>query len=128
MQDKKFNKKPSPTNQFKHLFNAYARWFNLRHNRISSLFEKNYERIEVANEKQLKNLILYIHNNPVKHGFVESILEYPWTSYLELISLEPTKLKRDEVLDYFDNVENFKFVLSLYSEKPEEKIRDFIIE
>lgn len=38
--DKRFSKKPSPTQQFKHLFNAYSRWFNLRHPRRGSLFEK----------------------------------------------------------------------------------------
>ncbi|OFX25640.1 MAG: hypothetical protein A2041_03140 [Bacteroidetes bacterium GWA2_31_9b] len=128
IQDKRFKQKPTPTNQFKHLFNAYARWFNNRHDRISSLFEKNFERKLVNNERQFVNLIVYIHNNPVKHGFTESILEYPWMSYFELISQKPTKLKREEVLGYFDNVENFKFVHSLYSEKQEEKIKDFIIE
>ncbi|MDX9696104.1 MAG: hypothetical protein RBT49_09960 [Bacteroidales bacterium] len=128
VQDKKFNKKPTPTNQFKHLFNAYTRWFNISHDRISSLFEKNFKRKVITNEKQLKNLIVYIHNNPVNHGFAESILEYPWTSYLELITQEPTILKRGQVLGYFDNVENFKFVHSLYSEKQVEMINDFIVE
>jgi hypothetical protein len=92
------------------------------------LFEKNFKRKVITNEKQLKNLIVYIHNNPVNHGFAESILEYPWTSYLELITQEPTILKRGQVLGYFDNVENFKFVHSLYSEKQVEMINDFIVE
>ncbi|MGE0089953.1 MAG: hypothetical protein AB7S50_10835 [Bacteroidales bacterium] len=51
IQDKRFKQKPTPTNQFQHLFNAYARWFNIRHDRISSLFEKNFERKPVNNER-----------------------------------------------------------------------------
>lgn len=128
VQDKKFNKKPTPTNQFKHLFNAYTRWFNISHDRISSLFEKNFKRKVITNEKQLKNLIVYIHNNPVNHGFADSIIEYPWTSYLELISQKPTILKRGQVLGYFDNVENFKFVHCLDTETLEGKKQDFIID
>ncbi|MCK5079539.1 MAG: transposase, partial [Bacteroidales bacterium] len=69
--DKELIKKPVPIQQFKHLFNAYSRWFNIRHNRRGSLFEKNYERKLINNQKQFTNLIVYIHNNPVKHGFVE---------------------------------------------------------
>lgn len=108
--DERFKKKPSPTQQFKHLFNAYSRWFNLKHQRRGSLFEKNYERKEISNEKYFSRLILYIHNNPVHHGFVKDFLEYPWTSYETIISEKPTKLKRQEVIHYFDDLENFKYL------------------
>ncbi|MCK5029484.1 MAG: hypothetical protein KAR57_07615 [Bacteroidales bacterium] len=74
------------------------------------MFEKNYERKLVKNKKQLINLILYIHNNPVKHGFVEDNVEYPWTSYTSLVSEELTILKRKQVVEYFEDLENFKYL------------------
>jgi len=107
---KDFNNKPDPTQQFKHLFNAYARWFNLKHARRGSLFEFNYKRKPVENIKQLINLILYIHCNPVNHGFVDQIIEYPWTSYQSFLSKEPSLVNKQEVLNYFDDLENFKYV------------------
>ena len=121
-----FTSKPTPSMQFKHLFNAYARWFNLRNKRSGSLFEKNFERKWVDNEKYFKTLITYIHNNPVKHGFVEHTLEYPWTSYLSVGSSKPTKLMRDEVMAYFGNTESFTHVHN--EQVDEELIEHFIIE
>ena len=52
--------------------------------------------------------MLYIHNNPVHHGFCEHPLEYPWSSYLSCISVKPTILKRDETIGWFDTEANFK--------------------
>ena len=102
-----FKKKPSPEKMLQHLCNAYAKWFNVKHKRTGALLEHPYERIEVSNEDYLKQLIIYIHNNPVKHGFCEHSAEYGWTSYLSLVSVKPTKLVRDTVMGWFDNKANF---------------------
>ncbi|HKK81941.1 MAG TPA: hypothetical protein VJ909_06825, partial [Prolixibacteraceae bacterium] len=56
----------------------------------------------------LKRLIIYIHQNPVHHGFCEHPVEYGWSSYLSCISMKPTKLMRNEVIGWFDNEANFK--------------------
>ncbi|MFZ4398730.1 MAG: transposase [Bacteroidales bacterium] len=92
------------------LFNAYTKAFNKRHNRHGSLFEKNFKRKLIKNEIYLKQLLLYIHNNPVHHGFCEHPMEYNWSSYLSCISLKPTKLKRNNIIGWFDDLENFKSV------------------
>ena len=103
-----FNKKPVPRNMLKHMFNAYAQWFNKRHNRSGQLLKHNYDKKLVSNVHYLKRLIIYVHNNPVKHGFCEHPVEYGWTSYLSLISIKPTKLSRERVLGWFDDKANFK--------------------
>lgn len=114
-QKNNFRKKPIPENMFQHLFLTYAKRFNKKHNRTGSLIEHPFKRIHVDNEKYLKRLILYIHNNPVKHGICNSTVEYPWTSYLSIISNKPTKLSRDFVIDLFDSKANYR---SLH-EKPD---------
>lgn len=96
------------TNQFSHFFNAYTQAINKRHKRTGSLFEKNFERIQVSNEKYFRNLIYYIHNNPVHHGFTENMNDYPWSSYASIISTKPTKLQRNRVIEIFDDVNNYK--------------------
>ena len=96
-----------PSKQFGHLFNAYTQAINKKQNRTGSLFEKPFERKRVASEKYLQNLIYYIHNNPVHHGFTKTIYEYPWSSYGSIISDKPTNLKRDEVLEIYGSKENF---------------------
>ena len=52
--------------------------------------------------------MLYIHNNPVHHGFTEYADEYQWSSYLTCISKMSTNLKRDTVIEWFEDIPNFK--------------------
>ncbi len=103
-------KKPKPSEQFKHLFSAYTMWFNKKYKRKGSLFSKNFERIRITNEIYYSNLIVYIHNNPVKHGFANHTSNYPWSSYLTVVSTKNTKLKRDDVISHFETIENFKYM------------------
>ena len=94
--------------QFSNLFNAYTKAFNKKYKRTGSLFESNFRRILINDESYFKNMVVYIHKNPVYHGFCEHILDYPWSSYLSCISFKSTKLKRKTVIGWFDNVANFK--------------------
>jgi REP element-mobilizing transposase RayT len=97
----------NPSRQFSHLFNAYTQSVNKRHNRTGSLFEATFERKLVTSERYFKQLIFYIHNNPVHHGFVTDMKLYPWSSYGTIISDKPTKLKRNETIEMYGNIENF---------------------
>ncbi|MBU0765959.1 MAG: transposase [Bacteroidetes bacterium] len=102
--------------QFSNFFNAYAKAFNKRYNRTGSLFERPVKRIEVDNIHYFKELVLYIHHNPQKHCFTENYKDYPWSSYGSVVSLKPTKLKRDKVIGWFNDVGNFITVHSGYRE------------
>ena len=94
--------------QFSNLFNAYTKAFNKKYNRTGSLFEHTFKRKPINKEAYLKQVILYIHNNPVHHGFCSHPVEYPWSSYLSCISMKPTKLRREAVMGWFDNEANFR--------------------
>jgi REP element-mobilizing transposase RayT len=106
---KHIQKKPVPYRQFSHLFNAYAKWFNLKYDRTGSLFEKNFERKEVVEENYLKHLVYYIHHNPIHHHFTHSFSGYSWTSYNAYLENKQTFLKKEIVIDWFDDLENFIF-------------------
>jgi len=117
-------KKYKPENQFSHLFNSYAQAFNKRFDRTGSLFQHPFKRKLIDNEHYLKQVILYIHNNPRHHGFCSHPIEYPWSSYLTCISVKPTRLRRKEVLGWFDSEANFRQV---HNEKIEiEKIERWL--
>lgn len=96
-----------PFRQFSHLFNAYTQAINKKHHRTGSLFEKSFERKLVTSEKYFQQLIFYIHNNPVHHGFVKQMSLYPWSSYSSIISDKPTLMKRDEILSLFGSKADF---------------------
>ena len=104
--------------QFSKLFNSYAQAFNKRIGRRGNLFQRPFKRKIIENDQYLKQVILYIHNNPVHHGFCEQPIEYPWSSYLTCVSIKPTKLRRDKVIGWFDNQANFKY---LHEQKVEVK-------
>lgn len=95
---------------FSHLFNAYAMYFNNKNSRHGPLFERPFKRKLIDDERYFQQLILYIHNNPVHHGFCDHPIEYGWSSYLTCVSDLTTKLKREETLEFFQNKENFIFM------------------
>ena len=97
-------KKGTPSRQFSHLFNAYARYFNIKYSRTGGLFETPFRRIKIDTEKYFRRLVYYIHNNPVKHGFAEHILDWGWSSYLTIVSVQPTRLSRETVLAHIAGV------------------------
>ena len=50
-----------------------------------------------------------IKNYPVHHRFCNDPSDYPWSSYKTCITLQPTKLKRDAVIGWFNDVGNFQY-------------------
>ena len=101
------SKIPAPHKHIAHLFNSYARYFNTRYEGSGSLFERPFNRKKVPTESYLRNVILYIHDNAVHHGFCNHTLEYPWSSYISFLSDKQTKIKRKEVIALFRNKQNF---------------------
>ena len=70
-----------PTCAFAAMFTAYAKAINKAYGRTGRLFSEHFGRIEVTSERYFTNLILYIHLNPQKHGFVKDFRDWPWSSY-----------------------------------------------
>ena len=100
--------------QFSNLFNSYSKAVNSTYNRHGSLFQRPFKYKEVTDEAFLSQLILYIHYNPVKHGFVNDILDWPYSSihlftekrlFAYLTEMEHAK---QEILDWFGDVRQFE--------------------
>jgi hypothetical protein len=92
---------------FSNFFNSYAKAINRAYHRSGALFQKKFGRIEVASNRYFLALIHYIHFNPQKHGFVDDFRTYPYSSYSAMLSAQPTRLKRDEVLGWFGGAGGF---------------------
>jgi len=104
-------KEAKPAHQcFSNLFNAYSKAFNKKYKRHGSLFERPFKRKLIDNKNYLRRVIVYTHDNPVHHRFVHHTLEWPWSSYITIFSSEPTKIKRENVINLFGDIENFKYV------------------
>lgn len=101
---------PDATNHFAHMFNSYAKNFNTKYERHGSLFEHSFKRKEINHEKYFTQLIIYIHNNPVKHGFAEHPMEWGWSSYLHYLSDDPKSIAFKYAIEQFGDKINFKYL------------------
>jgi putative transposase len=115
-----------PSRQFGHLFNAYAKAFNKLYGRTGSLFEHPFHRIEVETDAHFQSLVVYIHRNPQKHGFVDDFRTWPYSSYQALISRQPTRVQREAVLEWFGGLDSV--LVSHTSDVREDTIRSIMLE
>ncbi len=102
--------------RFSDFFNAYAKAINKRYNRTGSLFQERFRRKLIMEEDYLTDVILYIHTNALKHGFVPASELYPHTSYASFLSERPTHLPRQKVLELFGSREAFIAAHRQYTE------------
>ncbi|MFM9944439.1 MAG: transposase, partial [Bacteroidia bacterium] len=93
--------------QFANLFSSYTQSYNKVFNREGSLYNPNFKHKKVDNDAYFTKLVHYIHANPVDHGFVSSIEDWPYSSYNSFLSDKKTLLKREDVLDWFYGKEDF---------------------
>ena len=98
----------SPSQQFGILFNAYAKAINSAYGRTGSLFQKPFGRVAVRSQAHLLRLVTYIHRNPEKHGFVDDFRQWPYSSYQAAISTSPTRVRREDLVEWFGGLEGLK--------------------
>jgi len=99
--------KTNTSQAFSNFFNSYSKAINKQQNRHGSLFEKPFRRKHVTNTRYLANLVFYIHANPQLHGIVDDFRMYPWSSYERMLRTVPSKLQKEEVLQWFSSADNY---------------------
>jgi len=70
------------------LLTGYALSFNRRHRRHGHLFQNRYKSILCEEDRYLRQLVTYIHLNPMRARVVENVKalrEYPYTGYSALM-------------------------------------------
>ncbi|MFT6336153.1 MAG: hypothetical protein ACJATI_002909 [Halioglobus sp.] len=80
---------------------------NNKHNRVGPLFKQGVKRGALNSYRTFEQQMHYIHLNPVHHFLITKIENWPYGSYISIISDIKTQLPRLEVLDKFEGVENF---------------------
>jgi len=101
------NKVKEPSQYFSNLFNAYTRGVNTATQRTGALFERPFERIPITSESYFLRLVVYIHQNPQKHNFVEDFRDWNYSSYHELLADFPTRLQRAKMMELFGSRQDF---------------------
>ncbi|MGN6491819.1 MAG: transposase [Agriterribacter sp.] len=92
---------------FKRFFQSYALAFNKVHNRTGNLFYKPFKRVQINDNSHFAQAVIYIHANPVKHNIIKDFSKYYWSSWNSYMSNTPSKLLREEVLEWFGGKDAF---------------------
>jgi len=87
------------------LLTGYAVTYNLRHHRHGHLFQNRYQSIVCDEEVYFRELVRYIHLNPLRSHLVASLSEldrYPWCGHAVLMGrMKNSWQGRDYVLSWF---------------------------
>jgi REP element-mobilizing transposase RayT len=100
------------------LLTGYAGWFNKKYRRHGQLFQNRYKSVLCQEEIYLKELVRYIHLNPLRAGIVSDLKEldkYPWCGHHILMkSPEKTWQNTDYIYGIFS--ENKREAKKIYRE------------
>jgi hypothetical protein len=112
--------RPAPGNQPagllpQRIYNSYSKAYNKRYGHSGTLFQGNYRVIPVNVEGYLLHLCRYIHANPVLHGLVDDVADWPYSNYLEWIGeREGTLVDGDFVQAHFRQPQSYKAFITEY--------------
>lgn len=70
---------------------GYARWYNRQHGRRGYLFQHRYRSILCQDMDYTRELIRYIHLNPIRGGQVKSLrslTRWPWCGHAHVLGIE----------------------------------------
>ncbi|MCY1720486.1 hypothetical protein OU798_09050 [Prolixibacteraceae bacterium Z1-6] len=95
------------SHQWGNVQNTFSKKKNYRTGRRGGLFCQSINRNQITSEEYLQMCKVYIHNNPVKHGFCNSPGNWKYSSYNSILSDRPTRVKREDVLSWFEVKKNF---------------------
>ncbi len=92
---------------FKNLFISYAKSINKAYERTGSIFQAKHKKDVIADDFHFTNVIAYIHLNPVKAALCNAPGDWKYSSYNAILSDSASKIKRDEIVDWFGSKERF---------------------
>ena len=91
------------------LLTGYAINFNRRHQRVGYLFQNRYKSIVCEEDAYFRELVRYIHLNPIRAKLVESLRGlacYPWCGHATVLGRNPRPWQdRQAVLAWFGDSE-----------------------
>ena len=97
------------------VFGSYTQAYNKRYRRSGTLFESRYKAILVNSDDYLRQLCLYIHANPVRHGLVRAPESWPYSNYPDWIRPSAGATFHSAfVQQHFSTVEGYRSALASY--------------
>lgn len=95
----------------RNLQNSYARYFNIKSQRIGPLFQSIFKAVRIETQEQLLHVCRYIHLNPSSSYIIgiKDLENYPWSSLPEYLSQRvPIFTKPEVILKGFKDKNEYK--------------------
>ncbi|MDO9577796.1 MAG: hypothetical protein Q7J16_07925 [Candidatus Cloacimonadales bacterium] len=87
---------------------SYAKAYNKKYNRRGTLFQPKPKAKEISDLNSCLRVCRYIHRNPIKHGLVERLDKWKYSSYQDYTGdRKGTIPHRDLILSQFDSIGEF---------------------
>jgi|SRR4051812_15631743 putative transposase len=96
--------------QFQYFLGSYTKAFNKQNARKGSLFIHPFRRKHVRDNDYFRNLIRYIHHNPIVAELCKKPDEWQYSSFNAIVKESHSLIQKKTVLDAFENLENFNYV------------------
>ncbi len=77
---------------------------------MGSLFMHTFKRKQITDATYLRNVVLYIHKNPLESKLCKSMSGWKHSSYHELITGKQSFLNTAEAITWFHDLDNFRFI------------------
>lgn len=88
---------------------AYTKAINKAFDRNGSLFQQHTKAKLIDDRAYLLTLISYIHQNPIRAGLVDQLIDWPYSSYRDLVGYQNGILVDHSLIEtYFSSVEIFR--------------------
>ncbi len=104
---------PEPLEQImRRICGKFVYWYNHKYDRAGYLFQDRFKSEPVEEDAYFLTALRYIHQNPLKAGIVQTLRDYPWSSYHAYIH-------REQLVD-------IDFVLRMFAGDKEEALAEFM--
>jgi len=94
--------------------NSFAKYYNLKFNRVGGLFQSSFKAKHIQTTEQFIHVSRYIHLNPVTSKLIEfeRLTNYPWTSFSWYVNGNNNMfILKEYILNHFKLIERYiKFV------------------
>ncbi|SLL19596.1 Transposase and inactivated derivatives [Mycobacteroides abscessus subsp. abscessus] len=106
----------SPSNIMQLLHFNYAKYFNKKYEFTGHVFESRYGSELITSAQYELEVNRYIHLNPIRAGMVETLEEYPWSSYFDyIVAREGSFVNSEQILAYFPEPQIEHYLPFLYA-------------
>ena len=96
--------------KFQYFLGSYSKAFNKQNRRKGSLFMHPFKRKLIQDDYYFRNLIHYIHYNPIAAELCKKPNEWNYSSFNAIIRTSNSLIEKKVVIDTFETIENFIYV------------------